>query len=136
MAFSFSISLTQSPRWWSTGWHRMHLAGSASSAARTVINRTVFALSSLIAISTLSHVPANLVWLSKATHSAARRTRGIVGGAILDHYSTALEEISRTGFPGYWKREFRPYLRAAAEQFAPEHGSLTERLFRVRGAKV
>ena len=59
-----------------------------------------------------------------------------MGGAILDHYSTALEEISRTGFPGYWKREFRPYLRAAAEQFAPEHGSLTERLFRVRGAKV
>jgi hypothetical protein len=95
-------------------------------------NRTVFAVSSLMAISTLSHVPANLLWLSKATRSAARRTGGIVGGAILDHYSTALEEISRTGFPGYWKREFRPYLRAAAAQFAPEHGSLTERLFRVR----
>ena len=95
-------------------------------------HRTVFALSSLMAISTLSHVPANLLWLSKATRSAARRTGGIVGGAILDHYSTALEEISRTGFPEYWKREFRPYLGAAAAQFAPEHGSLTERLFRVR----
>jgi hypothetical protein len=95
-------------------------------------NRTVFAVSSLMAISTLSHVPANLLWLSKATRSAARRTGGVVGGAILDHYSTALEEISRTGFPGYWKREFRPYLRAAAAQFAPEHASLTERLFRVR----
>jgi hypothetical protein len=95
-------------------------------------NRTVFAVSSLMAISTLSHVPANLLWLSKATRSAARRTGGVVGGAILDHYSTALEEISRTGFPGDWKREFRPYLRAAAAQFAPEHASLTERLFRVR----
>jgi hypothetical protein len=93
-------------------------------------NRTVFAVSSLMAISTLAHVPANLLWLSKATRSAARRTGGIVGGAILDHYSTALEEISRTGFPGYWKREFRPYLRAAAAQFAPEHGSMTERLLR------
>ena len=95
-------------------------------------NRTVFALSSLIAISTLSHVPARLLWLSKVTGSAARRTTGIVGGAILDHYSAALEDISRTGFSGYWKREFRPYLRAAAAQFAPEHGSLTERLFRVK----
>ena len=98
-------------------------------------NRTVFAVSSLMAISTLSHVPANLMWLSKATRSAARRTGGVVGGAILDHYSTALEEISRTGFPGYWNREFRPYLRAAAEQFAPEHGSLTEQLFRVRAGR-
>lgn len=97
-------------------------------------NRTVFALSSLMAISTLSHVPANLLWLSKAARSAARRTGGVVGGAILDHYSTALKEISRAGFRGYWKREFRPYLRAAATQFTPEHGSLTERLFRVRTA--
>ena len=98
-------------------------------------NRTVFAVSSLMAISTLSHVPANLLWLSKAARSAARRTSGIAGGALLDHYSTVLEEISRTGFPGYWKREFRPYLRAAAAQFAPEHGSLTERLFRVCAAR-
>jgi hypothetical protein len=59
-----------------------------------------------------------------------------VGGAILDHYSTALEEISRTGFSEYWKREFRPYLHAAAAQFTPEHGSLTERLFRVREASA
>lgn len=98
-------------------------------------NRTVFALSSLMAISTLSHVPANLLWLSKATRSAARRTGGIVGGALLDHYSTSLEEISRAGFAGYWKQEFRPYLRAAAVQFAPEHRSLTERLFQRRTAR-
>jgi hypothetical protein len=100
-------------------------------SARTQ-NRTVFAVSSLIAISTLAHVPARLLWLSKATRSAARRTGGIVGAAILDHYSTTLEEISRAGFSGYWRREFKPYLRAAAMQFAPEHGSLTERLFRMR----
>lgn len=91
-------------------------------------NRTVFAMSSLMAISTLAHVPANLLWLSKAAHSAARRTTVMVGGAILNHYSAALEEIGRTGFLSYWKREFRPYLRAAAEQFAPAHKSLTERI--------
>lgn len=94
--------------------------------------RTVFALSSLMAISALSHVPANLLWLSKATRSAALRTGELVGGAVLNHYSAAIDEISRKGFTGYWRQEFRPYLRAAAAQFAPEHVSLTERIFRVR----
>ncbi len=96
----------------------------------TAQNRTVLTLSSLMAISTLAHVPANLLWLSKAAHSAARRTTVTVGGALLDHYSTALREIAETGFLSYWMREFRPYLRAAAMQFAPEHESLTERLLR------
>src|SRR5665213_2988103 len=90
-------------------------------------DRSLFALSSLMAVSTLAHVPANLLWLSKAAHSAARRTTGSVGGAVLDHYSATLAEIERTGFVAFWKREFRPYLRAAAEQFAPEHLSMTEK---------
>jgi hypothetical protein len=93
-------------------------------------NRTVVMLSSLMALSTLAHVPANLLWLSKAARSAARRTTETVGGAILDHYTAALEEIARTEFTSYWIREFRPYLRAAAEQFAPDRESLTERLLR------
>ncbi len=86
------------------------------SAARTQ-NRTVFTLSSLMAISTLAHVPADLLWLSRASRSAARRTSGKVGGAILDHYSAALQDINKTGFSAYWKQQFRPYLRAAGEQF-------------------
>jgi hypothetical protein len=93
-------------------------------------NRTVLAMSSLMALSTLAHVPANLLWLSKAARSAARRTTETVGGAILDHYSAALQEIAKTGFGSYWAREFRPYLRGAAEQFAPGRLSLTERLLR------
>jgi type VI protein secretion system component VasA len=42
--------------------------------------------------------------------------------------------MSRTGFLAYWRQEFRPYLRAAASQFAPDHPSLTERLLRRRKA--
>ena len=57
-----------------------------------------FAVASLMAVSTLRHVPANLVWLSKAARSAARKTGGMVGGALLDHYSEAVREISRAGF--------------------------------------
>lgn len=104
-------------------WERLRAAARSQ-------NRTVFATASLMAVSSLSHLPANLLWLSKAARSAARRTTGILGGSLLDHYSKTLDEIALTGFGPYWKREFRPYLRAAAEQFVPTHKSLTERLFR------
>jgi hypothetical protein len=90
--------------------------------------RSVFGVSSLLAVSTLAHVPANLLWLSRATRSAVRSTGRLLGENLLDHYTEALGEISRTGFFAYWDREFRPYLRAAAQQFAPQHSSTTERL--------
>jgi hypothetical protein len=92
--------------------------------------RTVFGMSSLLAISTVAHVPANLLWLSRAGRSAMRRTGRVLGDAILDHYTAALAEIADTGFAAYWAREFRPYLRGAAEQFARGHESLTERLLK------
>ena len=97
-------------------------------------NRAVFTVASLMAMSALRHVPGNVLWLSRAAHSAARRTGKVLGGAVLDHYAQSLAEISRTGFVAYWTREFRPYLRGAALQFAPRHRTLTERLLR-RGFK-
>ncbi len=90
--------------------------------------RPVFVVSSLLALSAVSHLPDNVFWLSKAARSAARRTGKILGETVLDHYTKTLAEITRTGFLTYWTREFRPYLRGAAEQFAPERQSLTERL--------
>ncbi len=89
--------------------------------------RSVFLVSSLMAISAVTHVPANVLWLSRAARSAARRTGKVLGGAILDHYSDSMSEIASTGFVAYWSREFRPYLRGAAEQFALDHESATER---------
>jgi len=95
-------------------------------------DRSVFTVSSLMAVSALSHVPGNLLWLSRAAHSAARRTGKVLGEAILDHYVATLDEISRTGFVTYWTREFRPYLKGAALQFAPHRETLTERLLHKR----
>lgn len=97
--------------------------------------RSVFTVSSLMAVSAVSHVPANVLWLSKAARSAARRTGKVLGEALLDHYVDTLGEIASTGFLAYWQREFRPYLRAAASQFAPGKESLTERLLRRRKAR-
>ena len=99
-------------------------------AASKQQGRSVFAMSSLLAVSTVAHVPANVLWLSRAARSAVRRTGRVLGDTVLDHYTAALGEIARTGFFAYWSREFRPYLRGAAEQFAPAHESLTERLLK------
>lgn len=96
----------------------------------TIQDRSIFTISSLMAVSTLAHVPSNLMWLSRAAQSAVRRTGTMVGGALLEHYSQTLDEISQAGLLRYWTREFRPYLRAAAEQFTPKHVSFTERLLR------
>ena len=99
-------------------------------AAAKEQDRSVFGLSSLLAVSTVAHVPANVLWLSRAARSAVRRTGRVLGDTVLEHYTAALAEIGRTGFLAYWSREFRPYLRGAAEQFAPAHESLTERLLK------
>jgi hypothetical protein len=96
-------------------------------------DRSVFTVSSLMAVSAVAHGPGNLLWLSRAARTAARRTGKVLGAAILDHYAEALKEIGQTGFLNYWAREFRPYLKGAAEQFAATHVSLTDRLFERRG---
>ncbi len=97
--------------------------------------RSIFAMSSLVAVSTLAQMPSRVFWLSRAARSAARRTGRVVGGTLLDHYSLTLDEISQAGFVEYWRREFRPYLRAAAMQFAPGRESSTERLLRKQKAR-
>jgi hypothetical protein len=95
-----------------------------------VQHRSVFELSSLIAISTVRTMPENLLWLSRCARTATLRTGRLFAGALLDHYRATLVEIRETGYLAYWRREFRPYLRAAAQQFSESHQSLTERLLR------
>jgi hypothetical protein len=93
-------------------------------------HRSVFELSSLMAISTVRAVPDNLMWLSRCAGTATLRTGRFFAEGLLDHYRTTLREIRETGYLAYWTREFRPYLRAAALQFSSSHQSLTERLLR------
>ena len=85
--------------------------------------RPVFEVSSLMALSAVR-------WVGLSATLAAQRTGKIVTGALLDHYSQTLKEIQKAGYLGYWAQEFRPYLKAAALQFSPGRGSLTQRLLR------
>lgn len=91
-------------------------------------NRTVFELSTVMAVSAISHLPDNLLRLSRAARTTAKRTGQLLASTVLDHYSETLSEIRKTGYLAYWTREFRPYLRAAAGHFAPGRSTLTERL--------
>jgi hypothetical protein len=90
--------------------------------------RSVFQLSTLISFATVRAVPENLLWLSRCARTASRRTGRLFAAGLLDHYGATLREIRETGYLNYWTREFRPYLRAAAQQFSASHRSLTERL--------
>jgi hypothetical protein len=95
-------------------------------------HRTVLELSSLMALATVRAVPSNLTWLSKCARTATVQTGQFFAAGLLAHYRSTLNEIRETGYLAYWKREFRPYLRAAAEQFSPAHQSVTERYLRKR----
>ncbi len=90
--------------------------------------RSVFQLSTLMALSTIQAMPERLAWLSKSALTATRRTGGVIAGPLLDHYGTILAEIRARGYIVYWKQQLRPYLRAATAQFTPQRSTLTGRL--------
>jgi hypothetical protein len=91
-------------------------------------NRTVFQISSLMAISAMKSVPEKARWLSASARSAARKTGTAVAAILLEDYRTSLKQIRETGYVRYAVEQFRPYLSAAASQFSPGRQSLTERL--------
>ena len=95
-----------------------------------VQGRSVFALSSLMAMSAVRSLPGSVMWLSRSAILAGRRTQQILGESLLGHYRNTLGEIRECGFLAYWTREYTPYLHAAAIQFSPRRRTLTERLLR------
>jgi hypothetical protein len=90
-------------------------------------DRTVFEVSSLLAVSAVSELPERARLLSKSAGVALRRGGAVVSEALLEHYREALREIRETGFPAYGARQLAPYARAAVAAFHPERATLTER---------
>jgi hypothetical protein len=91
-------------------------------------NRTLFQVSSLMAMSAITNVPEKARWLSDSARLAARKAGATVAAVLLEDYRTTLKQIRETGYIRYAARQFRPYLFAAVSQFSPRHRSLTERL--------
>src|SRR5689334_13995562 len=82
-------------------------------------DRTVFQVSSLMAISAMKSVPEKARWLSASARSAARKTGTAVAGILLKDYRNSLKQIAATGYARYAVDQFRPYLSAAVSQFSP-----------------
>jgi hypothetical protein len=94
--------------------------------------RSVFELSSLLALSAVTELPSSISRLARATRVAARTTGAVAAEALLGHYTRTLADIREQGLRAWWTRQFRPYLKGAAAQFQPRRRSWTER-FLARG---
>jgi hypothetical protein len=90
--------------------------------------RSIFETSSLMAVSAVRALPDRVRWLSASARVGAARTGQLVAAALLDHYRETLSEIQQVGYLTYAGRQFRPYVRAAANQFSPARRTLTQRL--------
>ena len=90
--------------------------------------RSVFETSSMMAIAAVRALPDGVRWVSSSARVGAMRTGHIVAAALLDHYRQTLSEIRQVGYLTYAGRQFRPYIRAAIDQFSPKRRTLTQRL--------
>jgi hypothetical protein len=91
-------------------------------------NRTVFEMSSVMALSAVAVIPRKARWLSASARLAVGKTGSLVAGVLLDHYRSTLKQIRETGYVRYAVQQFRPYLYGAAMQFSPKRRTLTEQL--------
>lgn len=89
--------------------------------------RSVFAVSSLLAVSAVSELPERARILSRSAALVLRRGGAVLSDALLDHYRESLGEIHRTGYLAYGSRQLAPYAHAARAAFSPQRATLTDR---------
>jgi hypothetical protein len=90
--------------------------------------RSIFEISSVMAISAVRSLPERALWLSASTRVGAARTGKLFAAAILEDYSHTLNELREVGYMAYARRQLSPYLRACVDQFSRQRRSMTERL--------
>jgi hypothetical protein len=93
-------------------------------------DRSIFEMSSMLALSAVSKLPDNLRWLSASARLATTRTSQVVAASLLEDYTRTLDDIRQVGFGRYAVRQFRPYVRAAADHFSPKRRTWTQRLMK------
>ena len=91
-------------------------------------NRSIYETSSMVALSAIRDFPDRARWFYASARVGAARTGEIVAATLLDHYSRTLAEIRTTGYAAFAVRQYKPYVRAAVEQFSPARRTLTERV--------
>jgi hypothetical protein len=90
--------------------------------------RSVFQVSSLLAVSAVGELPERARVLSKAAAIVLRHGGAAVSNALLEHYRESLREMREAGFVNYGVRQLTPYTHAAIGAFSPARATLTDRL--------
>jgi hypothetical protein len=90
--------------------------------------RSVFEISSVMALSAMRALPDRARWLSASAHVGATYAGNQFAAAVLAHYSETLRELRQAGYLSYARRQMTPYLRACVEQFSQGRETLTQRM--------
>ena len=90
--------------------------------------KSIFETSSMLALSAVRSAPQGARWLGASAMVGATRTGQVLASSLIEQYRETLGEIQEVGYAEYATRQLRPYVRAAASQFAPGKSTLTDRL--------
>jgi len=90
--------------------------------------RSVFEVSSLLALSAVGELPERARVLSKSAAIVLRHGGAAVSNALLEHYRESLRQLREVGYLRYGVEKLTPYTQAAIGAFHPERETLTGRL--------
>ncbi len=90
--------------------------------------RSVFEVSSLLAVAAVGELPERARVLSKSAAIVLRHGGAAVSNALLEHYRQSLQQLREVGFVRYGVQQLTPYTHAALGAFAPERETLTGKL--------
>jgi hypothetical protein len=90
--------------------------------------RSLFEVSSLLAVAAVGELPERARVLSKSAAVVLRHGGAAVSNALLEHYRQSLRELRDVGYVRYGVLKLTPYTRAAIEAFHPERETLTGKL--------
>ncbi len=90
--------------------------------------RSVFEVSSLLAVAAVNELPERARALSKTAGIVLRHGGNALSAPLLEHYRQSLAELRTTGFLQYGARQLKPYAHAALGVFSPERETLTDKL--------
>jgi hypothetical protein len=91
-------------------------------------DKSIFETSSMLALSAVRALPQGARWLGASAVAGAAKTGQVLAASLLGQYRATLREVQEIGYTEYATRQLRPYVRAAASQFAPGKSTLTGRL--------
>jgi hypothetical protein len=90
--------------------------------------RSVFEVSSLLAVSAVGELPERARVLSKSAAVVLRHGGAAVSNALLEHYREALRQMREVGYLRYGVKQIAPYTQAAIGAFDPTRETLTGKL--------